>query len=103
MPPPIKKPKFEIVIISYHDDSMDSDYPRLKKVWMQSYEVSGTNNMEKQGLIQCLDTAATSRLHVKPLVLDRHLQIMKYLRKWMPATEHAFDVWHAVKVCAIAF
>ena len=53
--------------------------------------------MEKQGLIQCLNTAATSGLHVNTIVTDRHPQIMKYIREEMPSTEHKFDVWHVVK------
>ena len=53
--------------------------------------------MEKQGLIQCLDTAATAGLHVNTIVTDWHPQIMKYLREQMPSTEHKFDVWHVVK------
>ena len=51
----------------------------------------------KNGLIQGLDTAATSELHVNTIVTDWHPQIMKYLLEEMPSTEHKVDVWHVVK------
>ena len=61
----------------------------------KSNETGGSNNMEKHGLIKCVESIFHKcDLQIQTLVTDRHPQIIKFVRENMKETEHVFDVWH---------
>ena len=54
--------------------------------------------MEKEGLVRCVkSTKSAGGLRVHTIIMDRHPQIIKYVREEMPNTLHMFDVWHVAK------
>jgi len=65
--------------------------------FMQSNEVGGSSNMEKEGLIRSLKLLEERGLYVDVIVTDRHPQIQKYIREHMPSVKHYYDVWHVAK------
>ena len=62
----------------------------------QVTEAGNSNRMEKLGLIKVLDEAK-SKLNIKRLTTDRHMQIKKYMREHESEIDHQFDVWHFSK------
>ncbi|XP_067312600.1 uncharacterized protein [Pseudorasbora parva] len=62
---------------------------------VQSNEVGGSNNMEKEGLRRSLDLLRAHGVTLDSIVTDRHPQIQKYLRE-ANITQY-YDVWHIVK------
>ena len=53
--------------------------------------------MEKFGFVKCVRFLESEGLHLKTLITDRHLEISSYVNKYMPDTEHLYDVWHVAK------
>ena len=72
----------------------------IKKIIVMSTtqvtEAGNSNRMEKMGLIKVLQEAK-SKLYVKQLTTDRHVQIKKYMREQEKEIDHQFDVWHFSK------
>jgi solute carrier family 8 (sodium/calcium exchanger) len=64
---------------------------------VQSNEVRGSVNMEKEGLVRAMKLIEHNNLEVGLIVTDRHKQITKWIREEMPDTRHKFDVWHVAK------
>ncbi|XP_042578764.1 uncharacterized protein LOC109076260 isoform X2 [Cyprinus carpio] len=62
---------------------------------VQSNEVGGSNNMEKEGLRRSLDLLRAHCVTFDSIVTDRHPQIQKYLRE-ANITQYN-DVWHIEK------
>ncbi|CAM4688668.1 unnamed protein product [Leuciscus chuanchicus] len=62
---------------------------------VQSNEVGGSNNMEKEGLRRSLDLLRAYSVTFDSIVTDRHPQIQKYLRE-ANITQY-YDVWHIEK------
>ncbi|CAM4327192.1 unnamed protein product [Leuciscus chuanchicus] len=62
---------------------------------VQSNEVGGSNNMEKEGLRRSLDLLRAHGVTFDSIVTDRHPQIQKYLRE-ANITQY-YDVWHIEK------
>ncbi|XP_063055957.1 uncharacterized protein LOC134449779 [Engraulis encrasicolus] len=62
---------------------------------VQSNEVGGSHNMEKEGLIRGLQLLDSKGMTVDYIVTDRHPQIQKFLRE--KKITHYFDVWHLEK------
>lgn len=62
---------------------------------VQSNEVGGSNNMEKEGLRRSLDLLSAHSVTFDSIVTDRHPQIQKYLRE-ANITQY-YDVWHVEK------
>ncbi|XP_067284722.1 uncharacterized protein [Pseudorasbora parva] len=62
---------------------------------IQSNEVGGGSQMEKEGLKRCLDKLDSCGLAVEYMVTDRRPQIRKYLRE-RHITQY-YDVWHFEK------
>ena len=50
--------------------------------------------MELQGLKLCLNTLNENNINFHTLVMDRHVQIRKYMRVEHPKKKHYFDVFH---------
>ncbi|KAL5011915.1 hypothetical protein ScPMuIL_010466 [Solemya velum] len=65
---------------------------------IQSNEVKHSVNMEKEGLIRCVDWLKSEELDVSTVVTDRNMQIQKWIRENMSTTKHYYDVWHVAKV-----
>ena len=59
--------------------------------------VANSSQMEKQGLIDCIESIEQSDVKVKSLTTDRHVQIRSYMKKTRPDITHQFDVWHVSK------
>ncbi|XP_056114874.1 uncharacterized protein LOC130091161 [Rhinichthys klamathensis goyatoka] len=62
---------------------------------VQSNEVGGSNNMEKEGLRRSLDLLRAHGVTFDSIVTDRHPQIQKHLRE-ANITQY-FNVWHIEK------
>ncbi|KAK0145629.1 hypothetical protein N1851_015461 [Merluccius polli] len=62
---------------------------------VQSNEVGGSHNMEKEGLKRSLQLLESKGVAVDYIVTDRHPQIQKYLRE--QKITHYYDVWHLEK------
>ncbi|XP_063048719.1 uncharacterized protein LOC134445189 isoform X3 [Engraulis encrasicolus] len=62
---------------------------------VQSNEVGGSCNMEKEGLRRSLELLDSKGVAVDYIVTDRHPQIQKYLRD--RDVQHFYDVWHFEK------
>ncbi|XP_052409539.1 uncharacterized protein LOC127955926 isoform X2 [Carassius gibelio] len=62
---------------------------------VQSNEVGGSNNMEKEGLRRSLDLLSAHSVTFDSIVTDRHPQIQKYLLE-ANITQY-YDVWHVEK------
>ncbi|KAM7303197.1 uncharacterized protein ISCGN_013178 [Ixodes scapularis] len=60
-------------------------------------EVRASVQMEKQGLIRCLEFLKTKDIKVRSLTTDRHRSIAKHMREVEPEVLHYFDVWHVSK------
>ena len=60
-------------------------------------EVRGSNNMEKIGLVRCLDFLREQGSTVSTLITDRHMGIQKYMREEESDIKHFYDVWHVAK------
>ncbi|XP_064641344.1 uncharacterized protein LOC135496133 [Lineus longissimus] len=54
-------------------------------------------NMEKERLIDCLDSLKHSKITVGVLATDRHPQISKMMRTNYKEINHQYDVWHFAK------
>uniref|UniRef100_A0A1X7TQ31 THAP-type domain-containing protein n=1 Tax=Amphimedon queenslandica TaxID=400682 RepID=A0A1X7TQ31_AMPQE len=64
---------------------------------VQSNEVSGSTNMEKECFMRGMKIFEVYDLPIKMLVTDRHKQLGKYIREDLPQIDHKFDVWHIAK------
>lgn len=53
--------------------------------------------MEKRGLERAIDWFHNNDLEIGTIVIDRHLQIQKWIRENLPDTTHYYDVWHVAK------
>ncbi|KAG9266257.1 hypothetical protein AMEX_G20781 [Astyanax mexicanus] len=62
---------------------------------IQSNEVGGSHNMEKEGLKRSLQHLESKGVAVDYIVTDRHPQIQKFLRDRQ--ITHYYDVWHLEK------
>ncbi|XP_034722579.1 uncharacterized protein LOC117941677 isoform X1 [Etheostoma cragini] len=62
---------------------------------VQSNEVGGSSNMEKEGLMRSLDLLHGSGVKLDCIITDRHPQIRKFLRE--RKISHYYDVWHVAK------
>nr|XP_055024872.1 uncharacterized protein LOC129414783 isoform X2 [Misgurnus anguillicaudatus] len=62
---------------------------------VQSNEVGGSHNMEKEGLQRSLSLLESKGVAIEYIVTDRHPQIQKFLRE--RSTQHFYDVWHFEK------
>ncbi|KAL2096063.1 hypothetical protein ACEWY4_008211 [Coilia grayii] len=62
---------------------------------VQSNEVGGSHNMEKEGLVRSLQLLESKGVAVDYIVTDRHPQIQKLLRE--RNITHYYDVWHLEK------
>ncbi|XP_046885937.1 uncharacterized protein LOC124474096 isoform X2 [Hypomesus transpacificus] len=62
---------------------------------VQSNEVGGSSNMEKEGLIRALDLLHGSGVKLDCIITDRHPQIQKFPRD--RKITHYYDVWHVAK------
>ncbi|XP_041958231.1 uncharacterized protein LOC121716101 [Alosa sapidissima] len=62
---------------------------------VQSNEVGGSHNMEKEGLKRSLQLLESKGVAVDYIVTDRHPQIQKYLCE--QKITHYYDVWHLEK------
>ncbi|XP_063066590.1 uncharacterized protein LOC134458292 [Engraulis encrasicolus] len=62
---------------------------------VQSNEVGGSHNMEKEGLTRGLQLLESKGVAVDYIVTDRHPQIQKFLRD--RKITHYYDVWHLEK------
>ncbi|XP_058628472.1 uncharacterized protein LOC131538581 isoform X2 [Onychostoma macrolepis] len=62
---------------------------------VQSNEVGGSNNMEKEGLRRSLDLLRAHGVTFDSIVTDRHPQIQKFLQE-ANITQY-YDVWHIEK------
>ena len=72
-------------------------YVSVALCFLQSNEVSSSNNMEKEGLQRVLQFLDENGLQVGALVTDRHQQITKWIREQHPNITHYYDVWHVAK------
>ena len=59
--------------------------------------VANSSHMEKQGLIDCIESVEKSKLKIKTLTTDRHVQIRSYMKKSRSDIRHQFDAWHVSK------
>ena len=50
--------------------------------------------MEKQGLINCLNSLKTEGINVVTLAIDGHLQIKAFMKSQKTDINHQFDIWH---------
>jgi solute carrier family 8 (sodium/calcium exchanger) len=64
---------------------------------VQSNEVSGSANMEKEGLVRAIKLFEEQDLDIELIVTDRHKQASKWIREEMPDTIHKYDIWHVAK------
>ena len=62
-------------------------------ITIQSKEVNGSYQMEKEGLHRCMEFLQAIAL---PFT-DRHKQINKWLCESYPDIKHYFDTWHVAK------
>ena len=53
--------------------------------------------MEKEGLRRCIDNLCVQNVVIKTIIIDRHVQIMKWIRENLSDTEHKIDAWHVAK------
>ena len=51
--------------------------------------------MDKQGLINCLESLEIKGLNTKMLTTDRHSQIKSYMKNHKGNINHQVDIWHA--------
>ncbi|XP_057187965.1 uncharacterized protein LOC130553181 isoform X1 [Triplophysa rosa] len=62
---------------------------------VQSNEVGGSNNMEKEGLKRSLELLRTRSVTCDSIVTDRHPQVQTFLQE--ANITHYYDVWHIEK------
>ena len=53
--------------------------------------------MEKEGLCRALTFRAANSLQVSTLITNKHKEIIKFLNKKHPDTNHHYDVWYVSK------
>ena len=53
--------------------------------------------MKKEGLARATSFLSEKKLSIGVLVIDRHRQINKWIRKTHSSTKHYYDAWHVVK------
>uniref|UniRef100_A0A1X7TXK2 Mutator-like transposase domain-containing protein n=1 Tax=Amphimedon queenslandica TaxID=400682 RepID=A0A1X7TXK2_AMPQE len=64
---------------------------------VQSNKVSGSPNMEKEGLIRTFKFFENTEVRVGTLVTDRHSGIAKFIREKYPQITYCYDGWHVAK------
>ncbi|KAG0443368.1 hypothetical protein HPB47_015000, partial [Ixodes persulcatus] len=75
--------------------------PQINKIMLceqvqvgECEEVRASVQMEKQGLIRCLELLKTKDINVHSLTTHRHISIAKHMREVEPEIVHYLDVWH---------
>ena len=53
--------------------------------------------MEKEGLTRAVKKLQEYGLDIDIMVTDRHRQIAKWIREFLPHIKHYYDVWHLAK------
>ena len=53
--------------------------------------------MENEGLRRALEFLTEHEISIAALVMDRHMQINKWIREHHPGIKHFFDTWHVAK------
>ena len=66
---------------------------------IQSNEVGGSYNMEKEGLSRSVKYLSEQNLTIQfgTLITDRHRSVAKWVGEVLPQTSHRYDIWHVAK------